>query len=562
MTIRQVDRIIQRVALLLLTLALARCQDARLLNPSEASEIISTATQINFYVSAAGNDLNPGTSKAPWKTIEKVNSWDFSPGNRVYFRGGDTFEGKLIFTEEDSGSAGSPIRVSSYGTGRATILANTSHAIVVYNAGYYEIKKIEVKSPDRTLNTGSGVFFYNDLPENTKLSYIRINDVIASGFGKDGIAIIGDAIDGTKSGYTNVKITNSEAYNNGHTGIATGGYWSTTSDKYANSDVYVANNVVHDNPGVPGYGNHSGSGIFLEDVDGGKIEKNIAYNNGSLNDYPGGGPVGIWAAVANNITIQFNESHHNHSKTVDGGGFDFDGGTTNSVMQYNYSHDNDGAGYLIWNYTGAPHTNANLTVRYNLSHNDGRSTRNGAIQTGGAASGPIRIYNNTVILDSSPYGTAKGYMNVGSGNTQFWNNILFGRGDVKLTQVTPRPTSTLQGNIYWSQDNNLKMVWAGTVYTSYQVWRSASGQETASGIDTGFNIDPRLVNTDSVPRTLDDITQFITLSAYKLTSESPLINMGMNLKQKFGVAPGIRDFYGTRTPVDTMYGIGAAEFTP
>ena len=61
-------------------------------------------------------------------------------------------------------------------------------------------------------------------------------------------------------------------------------------------------------------------------------------------------PVGIWAYQSDSITIQYCYSHDNHTseKGKDGGGFDFDGGTTNSVMQNNFSANNEGAGYGLF----------------------------------------------------------------------------------------------------------------------------------------------------------------------------------------------------------------------
>jgi len=72
--------------------------------------------------------------------------------------------------------------------------------------------------------------------------------------------------------------------------------------------------------------------------------------------------------------IQFNEMYLNHTNASGGGGdgdgADFDQGTQESFMQYNYMHDNDGAGMLHW-------TNANSipwfnnTIRYNVMQNNG-----------------------------------------------------------------------------------------------------------------------------------------------------------------------------------------------
>ena len=65
--------------------------------------------------------------------------------------------------------------------------------------------------------------------------------------------------------------------------------------------------------------------------------------NGWDQPWTGNGPVGIWTHDADRVTIQHCIAHHNRSTALDGGGFDFDGGVTNSVLQYNYSHDNFGS---------------------------------------------------------------------------------------------------------------------------------------------------------------------------------------------------------------------------
>ena len=72
----------------------------------------------DYYVSSTGNDSANGlSSSTPWKTISKVNA-EFSrinPGDRILFRRGDVFYGTI--TVAKSGTAGSPIIISSYGTG-------------------------------------------------------------------------------------------------------------------------------------------------------------------------------------------------------------------------------------------------------------------------------------------------------------------------------------------------------------------------------------------------------------------------------------------------------------
>ncbi len=48
-----------------------------------------------YYVNLSGDDKNPGTKIAPFKTIEEVNSLHLVAGDTVYFRSGDVFNGSI-----------------------------------------------------------------------------------------------------------------------------------------------------------------------------------------------------------------------------------------------------------------------------------------------------------------------------------------------------------------------------------------------------------------------------------------------------------------------------------
>ena len=65
--------------------------------------------QTVYYVDATnGNDANDGQSEAnAWKTISKVNSQSFSPGDSILFKRGDTWREQLV--PPSSGSSGNPI---------------------------------------------------------------------------------------------------------------------------------------------------------------------------------------------------------------------------------------------------------------------------------------------------------------------------------------------------------------------------------------------------------------------------------------------------------------------
>ncbi|MGM0532270.1 MAG: LamG-like jellyroll fold domain-containing protein [Bacteroidota bacterium] len=69
-----------------------------------------------YYVSSEGNDSNTGTSSSqPWKSLEKVNSFNPAPGDQILFKRGEEWNGTI--NASASGTAGNPIVYGAYGTG-------------------------------------------------------------------------------------------------------------------------------------------------------------------------------------------------------------------------------------------------------------------------------------------------------------------------------------------------------------------------------------------------------------------------------------------------------------
>ena len=78
--------------------------------------ITSCSRQTTYYIDPLGNDTNPGLkTSAPWKTLEKVNSTIFLPGDRILFSAGGEWTGQLH--PKGSGKTGNPIRIGKYGKG-------------------------------------------------------------------------------------------------------------------------------------------------------------------------------------------------------------------------------------------------------------------------------------------------------------------------------------------------------------------------------------------------------------------------------------------------------------
>lgn len=495
-----------------------------------------------------------------------LNSIDFAPGDRIQLAGGATFTGNLYFGPEDSGTDAqgnliAPIVVTSVGDEPATILAGNGTAILSYNAGGIEVSRLKllgsgVAEDGTTTSTGCGITFYTDTPGDIKYRHMRIDEVEASGFGKRGIVVGGYS---GNSGYDDVKISRVDAHHNLHCGIETFGFTGSISSL---TNVRVTECSASYNHGDPASTINTGSGIVLGGVTGGVIEHCVAHHNGK-NNQPSEGPIGIWAYSSSGVVIQHNESHHNMTSNGDGGGFDLDIGVSHSVMQYNYSHDNAGAGFLIYGKSGS-NGNANNVVRYNVSGNDGRNPGSAA------ASGicvcdntdDLAIHGNTVFI-SAPTGSttipAIKVMEVSNDPDDIIvaNNIFVSTGGTRLVYQDSDADVTFAGNDYWSSGSGFAIRDNGTNYTSLNSWRSGKGQEKLDGKSTGSNLDP-LFEIPSPPDQNKGDT-IAPLVAFRLLPNSPLIDKGLNLKTSFGIDAGPRDFFGGPALQGSAQEIGAHE---
>ena len=404
-----------------------------------------------------GDDSNTGLSETqPWRSIDRVNAAQLLPGDSVWFRANQTFSGNLCLTDVRQSSRHTPsvVTIGSYGSGRATIDAGSGAGFIAKNRGGVHLVNLNFVGARVSKNTSAGILFINTLPGNVKFADIWIHRVDVSGFKHSGISLVAQPADMSWSGFRDVKITNTTSHDNSDAGISCIGAWNPEQKGYAHANFYIGNCNAYRNAGIPGKGSHSGNGIVLAQVDGAIIEHCRAYENGSLNDYEDGGPVGIWAWDANRVVIQYNESHHNRTgSSKDGAGFDLDGGVTNSVVQYNYSHDNDGAGYLLAQFEGAPPFYGNI-LRYNLSVNDGRRNRYGGIHlwSTGANGGitDTTFYANSVYMVQSAHGNpaAVDCSSDGIGNIRLYNNCFQTDGKAILVRGETNRGAIFEGNIF------------------------------------------------------------------------------------------------------------------
>ena len=78
----------------------------------------------DYYIdSNNGDDENDGTSpNSPWKTLSKVSSMTFQPGDNIYFKRGTMYSGCAVI--KGDGTKNNPITVSAYGSGNPPKFTN------------------------------------------------------------------------------------------------------------------------------------------------------------------------------------------------------------------------------------------------------------------------------------------------------------------------------------------------------------------------------------------------------------------------------------------------------
>jgi hypothetical protein len=499
-----------------------------------------------YYVSPTGNDANSGTSSnLPWKTIAKVNAATLAAGDLVQFQSGQTFTGSLSVA---SGTTNSPITYTSYGTGPAVINSGSLNGAAGSSVSGIILSNLNFVGNGYTNNSNAGISL------SGQGNFVRINSVQSTGYGEAGIYFTTSS---SGNGYANVRITDSTVYGCGYAGIYVEGVDDKkgTGTYYSHTNFYIGYCNVYDIYGRTTDSVHTGNGIYMYDINDATVEYCVVHDTGA-NDTVCGGPAGIWCWQANHITFQFDESYrcidNYEAGGCDGDGFDFDGGTVNSFMQYNYSHDNYGAGLLSWEFSGARPMSNNV-IRYNITQNNGlHGNFYAEITTGGGTLTGYQIYNNDCYASTGSFACVQ--IEGPLVNSGFRNNILFSTNGVPLVTGA---SATFQGNDYWTAGGAFNI--AG--YTNLSSWQTATGQEKLNSNSVAHTVNPMFAAPGG-GGTIGYLGNLTTLTPYQLQAASPMVNTGLNLPTLFGLNAGSRDFYSNSIPQGGGYSIGADELPP
>lgn len=334
-----------------------------------------------YYVDAAtGSDQNTGTSEsAAWKTLARASQQKLNAGDQLLLRRGQTFEGELEITGK--GSEDKRIEVGCYGTGGNPVIKGydqSRYAIRILNSDYLTLSGFEIVNTGKERmagRTGVKVECTNyGVSHDIRITDLYIHDVngsLSKDAGGGSAILIENGGKTIASRFDGLLIEGCHIKDCGRNGMIWSGYWER-QDWLPSTHVVVRGNLIE---GVPG------DGIVPIGCDGCLIEYNV------MRDCPDILPAdqaaaGFWPWSCDNTIIQYNEVS-GHKAPWDAQGFDCDYNCRNTLMQYNYSHDNYGGMMLICdsgNERNYSIGNQGSIVRYNISIGDGirpKETRDG-----------------------------------------------------------------------------------------------------------------------------------------------------------------------------------------
>jgi PKD repeat protein len=501
---------------------------------------VSLAGATTYYVdSVGGSDGNTGTSSgSPWQTLTKVSTITFAAGDQILLKCGSVWNGQQLWPK-GSGSSGNPIVINSYSTGAKPLIngqAAFQEAVKLSNQQYWEINNLEITNWAATAGVYQGLHVLNTDAGTLNHIYLQNLDIhnvngdmstgIDRGKGNGGILMeVAGTV--TPSKWNDVLIQGCNVHDLSRTCLK---FFSSWGSFCTNPTVLLSTNVVVRNCTVT---NYTGDGICAHFADGALVEYNVS-NGGCTNLDLANVPIWTWDNV--NSVLQYNEAYGT-VQNRDGMAYDIDGCCSNNVLQYNYSHNNNG-GFIMFvsspdcaaknfTYVRLPFC-SNNTFRYNISQRD----MNKVFHFAGKVNDNY-VYNNTVYVGAGLLKTVDslecgdiGPRKQGPVNTFLYNNIIYN------TEASGARYTFVGDNYVW--DYNV-------FYGNHPSGEPSDAHKLTS--------DPLLVNPGSGG------TGRLTVDGYKLQAGSPARDSGMTIAGNGG-----KDYWGNTVPTGSGPDRGANEY--
>lgn len=372
-----------------------------------------------YYVdSTAGDDAADGrVGDRAWRSLDAVNGRTFAAGDAILFKAGTAYAGRL--EAKGSGVAGAPIIVDMYGAGALPRIdggGKTPEAVLLRGVEFWDVRNLEVT------NTGAQREAYRvgvrvvaeggKAARGVRLANLVVHDVNGDlRKQREGCGIFFESR-GRSSHFEGFVVERCHVYKTDRNGICQRGGFGSRS-----TGVVVRENLLED---------IGGDGIKVWGCDDALIERNVLRGGRMRCD---DAAAGIWPFDSDRTIVQYNEVSGMRG-THDGQAFDADFRCRGTIIQYNYSHDNEGGFLLVC--SPARSYCEDTVVRYNVSQNDGVDAAR-VIQIGGAPRN-THVYNNTFYVGAKqdvPLVSFNDWDGGWAQGTRFTNNIFYVDGRVR-----------------------------------------------------------------------------------------------------------------------------------
>ncbi|RME93080.1 MAG: right-handed parallel beta-helix repeat-containing protein [Verrucomicrobia bacterium] len=367
----------------------------------------------------------------------------FEPGDRILFHCGRRFRG--MFAPRGKGSPEAPIRILATGSGSPPrIDAGGRHpaGLLLTHPDHWEVEGLEITNTDGTDRDQGALFGILALVRGEdgvhRHLYIRdcfIHDVngMVGGKQRGGIHVV---IEGCRAArFDDLQITGNRIVNVGGVGISNAsscGRVDLGPGEVAGRNlwtrVYIAGNHVE---------RTGRNGIIVRASRNAVCEFNLLARCSRAETGHS-----IFGFHCEGLRLQRNEACGNVGpEGRDRGGFDADYNCVGTVIQYNYSHDNE------WFCGIMKRPNRDVTIRYNLSQNDRQGIYFYGFENARQARN-IRIYHNTHFvrrgLDVRVFAMDRTPL-----HSRFENNVFFFEEQGQWGRNAPGIHTVFRHNLYF-----------------------------------------------------------------------------------------------------------------
>jgi hypothetical protein len=505
-----------------------------------------TGTGTDYYFAAAGNDSNPCTLAAPCQSITKANSIGMVTNDTMNFNGGDTFTGCLamIGGVNVNATRTTPLTIQSYGTGQATLTPNCTASLsqtaimTIRNADGIIVNNLKfvgdapgnvaygilLECPDRSMAHGNITIensFFTGInhaasPNNYSASISAFTGVVSNPYYQcDHLVALNNTDAGATSAATDSVFINQPGYACAHQWDAVqgnliynlGGLVNAPTSYFDGSGVVMngacpAGSLSIIAPGGASANHAAGAGA------GAIIQFNVVHDL-SANQSACGSSFGLWTNGTDTGIIRLNEVYNMLGTAgCDKGAYDMDGGTTNNIVERNYSHNNFGPCLLFFGGSGGVGNSTNNTARWNICDGDGVHTLQPVNYAG---SGQLSYNYNNTVAGSPTAASIVNFTNCATTGSLLANNIIISRSaslqnffnmgtGTNICQPGPTGGLTITHNDWWpAGTGSFRYAWIDDQGSVGTITGSISGTTLSAASATGVIKNGMMITGTGIP---------------------------------------------------------------